>query len=33
MHEAVVREQRQRMQSGQQRDKSFEGKGGAEVLH
>ena len=33
MHEAVMREQREKRQIGKKGDKSFEGEGGAEVLH
>ena len=32
-HEAVVRVKTEKMQSGQKKDKRFEGKGGSGVLH
>ena len=32
-HEAVVRVQREKLQSGREKDKRFEGEGGVRVLH
>ena len=32
-HEAVVRVQREKIQSGQKKDKKFESEGGVRVLH
>ena len=32
-HEAVVRMQREKIQSGRKKDKKFESKGGVRVLH
>ena len=32
-HEAVVRVQRENIQSGREKDKRFEGEGGVRVLH
>ena len=32
-HEAVVRVQREKIQSGRKKDKRFEGEGGVRVLH